>query len=139
MDCMTAPLRKTNGRSTREIARGQPRILGQISVGDPVQNFLALKPPADDRGPCAVTLRLRMDIFGNAQHKTLRGYPRASRHLTITRKGHPARKHGHERTACAIPAGLSDPFVGRAPHPQLLLNISRLSSPPRALAAGFRV
>ena len=55
---MTAPLRKTNGRSTREIARGQPRILGQISVGDPVQNFLALKPPADDRGPCAVTLRL---------------------------------------------------------------------------------
>src|ERR1700674_701808 len=35
MDCMTAPLRKTNGRSTREIARGQPRILGQISVRGP--------------------------------------------------------------------------------------------------------
>ena len=73
MDCMTAPLRKTNGRSTREIARGQPRILGQISVGDPVQNFLALKPPADDRGPCAVTLRLRGHIFGNAPNKPLRG------------------------------------------------------------------
>src|SRR3984893_15866260 len=81
----------------------------------------------------------RGHICGNAPNKPPRGWPRARRHSTITRKGHPSPKRGLERAASAIPVGLSDPFAGRAPHPQLSLDIARLSSPLRASAEGFRV
>ena len=78
----------------------------------------------------ALTL-LQRQSADNVPNMQLHGWPRAPRHSSKARRGHPMTSTGSVEVPFARLAGPPNPFDGRAPWQQCSPNIERFSSPRR--------